>query len=178
MSEFRLLKVPTPDADLLARIGKLRVRAWTTLIPQAAAMGAWLDEFEDAAHHWVVFHGSELVAAARMSIHAALDLVPDPECFAGVFGEPPEAPIASFNRLVVDGPWRGFGLSRQLDEARLNFAMASGCRSVIGSTPAGEGRLRQVAGLGFVVVGEGNLDHRPPCCFGPRPMVYWKPLRS
>jgi len=171
VNSLRIEEVRSPDSDLLARIGQLRVRAWATEIEQAAAMGEWLDEFETRGCHWVVFRGEELVGAARLSIHQSLADVPDPECFVGVFPEPPPAPIASFNRLVVDPAARGTGLSRKLDELRLDFAEAQGCRCAIGSTPAGERRVRQMGELGFVVVGLGNPDLKPPCCYGPRPVV-------
>jgi GNAT superfamily N-acetyltransferase len=171
MNDLRIEEVRCPNPELLTRIGQLRVMAWATEIPQAAAMGEWLDEFEGCACHWVVFRGCELVAAARLSIHQSLADVPDPECFVGIFREPPPTPIASFNRLVVHPSARGFGLSRRLDEARLDFAEALGCRCAIGSTPSGYLRIRQMEEFGFVVVGLGNPDLRPPCCYGPRPVV-------
>jgi GNAT superfamily N-acetyltransferase len=170
------VEIAPRDRPLLDRIGRLRVRAWSTLIPEAAAMEIWLDGFEAAARHWVVYRGDELIAAARLSVHQGIEDVPDPECFVGVFREPIPTPIASFNRLVVDPSARELGISRRLDLVRLEAAEAMGCRCAIGSTPAGEKRIRQMVELGFVVVGLGNPDHHPPCCYGPRPVVLFRPL--
>jgi GNAT superfamily N-acetyltransferase len=170
MTGLRIEVVQRPGLDLLRQIGHLRVRAWATEIPEAAEMDEWLDRWENEGWHWLVYQGDELVAAARLSIHQALDEVPDRECFEGVFAEAPPAPLASLNRLVVAPSARGLGLSRRLDELRLDFAKAQGCRCAIGSTPM-EHRVKQLVELGFVVVGLGNRDHSPPCCYGPRPVV-------
>jgi GNAT superfamily N-acetyltransferase len=169
--DLRMIELPASDTETLVKIGELRVRAWSTLIPQAESMGTWLDEFEASSRHWVVYRGYELIAAARMSVHQHIEEVPDPECYVGVFGEPVPAPIASFNRLVVDPSARGLRISRRLDLVRLDAAEGMGCRCAIGSISSGEHRLRQMAELGFTVVGPGNPDPRPPCCYGPRSMM-------
>jgi len=159
------------DDRLLAEIGRLRVRAWSTETAAAEAMGSWLDEFDGAAAHWVVFDGGKLVAAARLSIHLDLAKVPDAESYEGVFREPPVGPIASLNRLVVDPSARGLGLSKRLDLVRLQAAEAYGCRSAILSTASGPHRVRQLIGWGFEAVGCGPRFQKPPLCYLPAPMV-------
>ena len=99
------------DETLLREIGRLRVAAWETETSRAAEMDIWLDEFDRSARHWVVFCEGMPVAAARLSVHASLAEVPDAESYADVFTQPPPAPIASLNRLVVHPSARGAGLS-------------------------------------------------------------------
>ena len=77
------------------------------------------------------------------------------ESFTGVFSEPPPAPIASFNRLVVDPPVRGVGLGERLDLLRLNAGerMGCGCALLVSHS---ERRVMHMVKLGFTVVGPGE----------------------
>lgn len=151
---LELVEIDPGDRALLEKIGRLRVAAWSTFMPgRSIRRACWLDEFELRARHWCLFHDGELVAAARMSVHRRLDEVPDACIYQGVFSTPPEAPLASFNRLVVRPEYRGRGLSRRLDEVRLKAAQTLGCRSVVLETHSGPIRLAQLQELGFHVVG-------------------------
>ncbi|MDB6151777.1 MAG: hypothetical protein JWL90_230 [Chthoniobacteraceae bacterium] len=157
--------------DLLQQIGRLRVEAWETETARAAEMISWVDRFDHAARHWVVFAGTLPVAAARLSIHQALADVPDAESYAGVFPQTPTPPIASFNRLVVHPSARGAGLSKKLDMIRLQAAEQAGCRSAILSTASGPARVRQLTRLGFELIGFGPRFQTPPLCYLPAPAV-------
>src|SRR5262245_56852563 len=138
MPDYTPVEINPHDRALLEKIGRLRVLAWSTVMPDAATRTAcWLDDFELAARHWCIFHDGEPVASARMSVHHRIEEVPDAVIYEGVFATPPVPPIASFNRLVVYPDHRGRGHSRKLDEARLKAACSHGCRSVIGETHAG-----------------------------------------
>jgi GNAT superfamily N-acetyltransferase len=159
------------DENLLGQIGRLRIEAWQTETANAADMETWVDEFDRAARHWVVFQNARPVAAARLSIHASLETVPDAESYAGVFAEPPPGPIASLNRLVVHPATRGCGLSKKLDLIRLEAAEKSGCRSAILSTASGPRRIAQLLGCGFVLIGYGPRFRKPPLCHLPPPAV-------
>ncbi len=159
------------DPVLLEQIGRLRVWAWATVIERATELESWVDAFDLEARHWVVYQGSDLVAAARMTIHQSLDDVPDAESYSGMFQEPPPAPIASLNRLVVHPSARRLGLSKALDVARLETAERLGCRSALLSTASGPNRVRQVQGWGFERVGYGPRFANPPLCHLPPPAV-------
>ena len=100
---YEPVEIDPHDRPLLEKIGRLRVLAWSTVIPDAAAKvgDCWLDEYELEARHWCIFHDGEPVAAARMSVHQRNEDVPDAEVYEGVFAEPLAAPIASINRLVT-----------------------------------------------------------------------------
>jgi GNAT superfamily N-acetyltransferase len=171
MSELRLCEVPVGHWSLIERIGELRVRAWRANTSFDPAMRTWLDAWDHSVRHWVVLRGDEPVGAARLSVHASLEEVPDPENYADVFGDPPPSPIASFNRLVVDPSARGLGLSKRLDEVRLSAAQAMGCRCAIGATPSGEARVRQLEALGFRVLGIGGPDKPGKPMSGVAPVV-------
>ena len=153
-NNYEPVEIDPHDRVLLEKIGRLRVLAWSTVMPDVAQKTeSWLDEFELVARHWCIFHDGEPVAAARMSVHHRIEETPDAEVYDGVFAEPPPAPIASFNRLVAHPSFRGRGFSRKLDEVRLKAAVAAGCQSAIGDTHAGEYRLNQLKSLGFRVIG-------------------------
>ena len=171
MTHLELREIAVTDWEMIQRIGELRVRAWRTVVPQAVEMTVWLDDFDRTARHWAFLRDGEPVAAARLSVHKAIEEVPDPESYTGVFRNPPPAPIASLNRLVVDPAVRGMGLSEKLDLIRLAAAEAMGCKCVVGATAAGERRVRQMLKWGFVVVGEGKRCLNPPLCYMPPPLV-------
>jgi polyketide synthase PksL len=148
------VEIDPHDRTLLERIGRLRVLAWSTVMPDATRRTAcWLDEFDPVARHWCIFHDSKPVAAARISVHQRLEEVPDALIYEGVFATPPASPVASFNRLVVHPEHRGGGLSRKLDDVRLKAAISLGCRSIIVVSNVGSSRLGQLRGLGFRTIG-------------------------
>ncbi|MEA3188060.1 MAG: hypothetical protein QOD99_1890 [Chthoniobacter sp.] len=159
------------DDPLLQKIGRLRVEAWQTKTSRAAEMETWIDEFDLTARHWVVFQNGLPVAAARLSVHEALEDIPDAESYLGVFRKNPPALIASLNRLVVAPCARGLGLSKRLDVARLRAAEQMGCRSAVLSTASGSGRVKQLVGWGFAVAGEGPRFKNPPLCHLGAPVV-------
>lgn len=140
------------DHALLQRIGRLRVLAWSALVPAVTKIECWLDEFEETARHWCVWREGEVVAAARMSMCSAIDAAPDAEIYGDRFGDL-GAPIAVFSRLVVHPLHRRSGLAHQLDLVRIDAARAAVARAAVALTPD-EGRLRQFHRLGFVSVGD------------------------
>ena len=151
---YEPIEVDPHDRIVLEKIGRLRVLAWSTVIPATARKtNCWLDEFELAARHWCIFHEGEPIAAARMTIHDRLEDVPDAEIYAGVFAVPLPTPIACFSRLVVHPDFRRRGLAQKLDDVRIAAARAAVARAAVALTPT-DPRLRQFLALGFEPVGE------------------------
>lgn len=176
---LRLIEFAPSDSAILEKVGRLRVVAWATELSSAPEVGSWLDAFDGVARHWAFLDGVEPVASARMTVHAALSDVPNPEDFLGLLAEPLPAPIASINRLVVHPDYRGLGLGSSLDDLRLRAAEESGCGCVIGSTPSGDRRVAQLVSRGFRLLGSTGaanasqlLRSMPPSvalvCFFPR----------
>jgi hypothetical protein len=118
-------------------------------------MDCWIDELDRTAYHWVIVREGRLVAASRMSVHDRLEDVPEAESYLGVFRPPPEAPIASINRLVVDPGAQRQGLARRLNLAKLAKADQLGCRTAVVGT-LNPRLVRQFVELGYAVVGAGN----------------------
>lgn len=145
------------DPHDLAAIFRLRVAAWRARVPHFPAMEAWSDGFDAIAEHWAVFDDGKPVAAARLTIHGALADVPSPEVFAPLVPAGLEGPIAVLTRLVVAPSHARRGLSRQLDEVRIDRAREAGCRHVVGSTYAGQPRIKALQALGFEPLGEAGL---------------------
>ena len=157
MNAYQPVEIDPRDRPLLEKIGRLRVRAWSTVMPDVASKtDCWLDDFELLARHWCIIHDGEPVAAARMSVHERIEDVPDAEVYEGVFPEPLPAPSASFNRFVTHPEFRGRGFAGSLDEIRVRTAGALGCLSAICETHSGAKRLEQLARIGFREVGMAN----------------------
>lgn len=156
MSEPLILR-EIHDADELEAVFRLRVRAWrarVTAFPDD--LERWTDAFDARGFHWGVWDGRRLAAAGRLTVHDRLEDVPSPEVFQPVFPEGLAGRIGVLTRLVVDPDYAGTGLSRRLDEVRLEAARAQGCRTVIGSTYVGQSRLEVLKAAGFAVAGEAG----------------------
>ncbi|WP_291069182.1 GNAT family N-acetyltransferase [Hyphomonas sp.] len=147
------VEISPDDERLLSAIGQLRVRAWRARQPAFPDMREWLDDFDLFARHWTLSDNGILVAAARMTVHAELSSVPNAEIFASVFPNGLPGPIASLNRLVVDPAFAGRGLSRALDEARIEAAGKMQCANIIVETFARTSRAAALELLGFEIAG-------------------------
>lgn len=151
MAELRLVEIRRDDISSLREIGALRARAWAERCPDIGRRGLWLDEFDAVGRHFAICSDRELIAAARVSFHATLTDVPDPEDFRDL--APPPSPIASLNRLVVDPSYRRQGLGIRLLSARLEAAEQACCRSAVTSIWPEENKVRRLERLGFVRCG-------------------------
>ena len=153
MFDVVVQEVTPPNAELLEQIGRLRVRAWATVVEEAAQMEVWLDEFDASARHWIVTVNGELAAAARMSVHNSIGEVPEAEIYLGLITDSLPKPIASINRLVVSPDHRRRGYARLLDCARIAAAEKSGYGCIVAETPSGAGRVRALLSHGFKFAG-------------------------
>lgn len=120
----------------LREIRQLRRRAWGAeglWPPGCDESGRFIDPVDELAMHWTVEQDGQLVAAARVSFHAGVSELPDederhPEL--AVLG----GPLASLNRLVVAPEYRSRGYGRQVSQACIDSARASGCSAIIAAS--------------------------------------------
>ncbi|GAB4024248.1 GNAT family N-acetyltransferase [Spirosoma koreense] len=156
---YCIAQVPFPER--IQEIGTLRIRAWrdepginTVFFDRRT----WIEAIDHTAHHWVVTKNNVVVAAARMSLHDSLEEVP----YAALLPDShrpryQRKRLASINRLVVDPRFRGRGLARLLDQARLDMAASKGVDVVLAQPQLA--RLSALTKLGFSYVCE--LPHTP-----------------
>src|SRR5947209_6921453 len=95
--ELELVEIPATDTAVLEKIGRLRVLAWSTELPEPPTDETWLDDYDRTATHWAFMFQGEPIASTRMTVHAVIEEVPAPEDFLGLVDEPLPAPIASSN---------------------------------------------------------------------------------
>ena len=157
--EKNLRELNVKDASLLHAIGKLRVAAWSRNITVGNVPGdEWIDEFDSDARHFGIYDGEQLIAAARFSVHVAIEDVPESDVYRGVFQSPLKAPVASLNRLVTHPDYRGLGCTFYLDRVRLQKAKEMGCTCAI--LHVGDERIEHLERLGFLYCGRGK-DYPP-----------------
>ncbi len=135
----------------MREVFRLRASVWRTLAGDSQLYGdEWTDEFDALAMHWVAYVDGSLIAAARMSVHAELEEIPDFHIF-GQLRLFVERPIASIGRLVVHPEFRGLGISREMDTLRLRAAREMKCQrmTAIASKLSGINRLHALEKLGF-----------------------------
>ena len=145
----------------MEEIGALRIRAWRNesgVDAQFFAQRTWVDALDQTAHHWILTRNDVVVASARMSFHDSLDGVPYssllPDAYRSRYAH---KTIASINRLVVDPQFRGHGLAKRLDQARLSMARREGIDVVLAQPQLT--RLDALTNLGFSYICE--LAHTP-----------------
>ena len=141
------------DRHILDSVFALRVTAWRAKVEVPPEIIQWSDDFDATARHWAVLLEGKVVAAARLSVHAEITDVPDAEGYHGVVDLLPPL-IGSLNRCVVHPDFRGLGLSEVLDQARINAARKSVCRSLVVCADD-DLRAAKLAAEGFEFRGEG-----------------------
>ena len=77
------------------------------------------DAFDAHAIHWFVRGDVDILAAARLTIHSDLTVLPDPHLFLGLDPAVMSFPAGYISRLVVDPQARHRGFAHTLDVARM-----------------------------------------------------------
>jgi GNAT superfamily N-acetyltransferase len=150
------------DTATLGAIYRLRAAVWreTGDIAQAAFRdGAWCDEHDGAATHWVIRDGTGLVAAARLTVHDRLADVPEAEEYVAA-GVQVEGRIAAPARVVVAAAARRAGLAGKLLDAQDDAARAAGCAFAV--RQASPAMVRLLARRGWRDAGPARRDDRFP----------------
>ena len=141
------------DPKTLAQIYALRVTAWRGKVEVSDDTTQWIDDVDPVSKHWAILCGDRVVGAARLSLHQLITDVPDPEGYHGVIDSLP-APIGSMNRCVVHPDFRGRGLSKLLDQDRIDVARKLGCKSLV-VCATDKKRAAALIAEGFEFRGEG-----------------------
>lgn len=143
------------DLAIIGSIQELRADVWRAKGLSSCNFpdGRILDNHDVFATHWAVFDDKSVIAAARLSIHVAIEESPYPHYFArpSWIHEKIVFPLASMDRLVVAKDARGQGLARELDSVRISYAKNAGCKTIVLVVHelSGQGRLDALRDLGF-----------------------------
>ncbi|OJV14539.1 MAG: hypothetical protein BGO21_17620 [Dyadobacter sp. 50-39] len=161
-SAFVLTRLDHPER--LDEMGALRIAAWKDeqgISKEFFSRTAWLDGDDLIAHHWIITHEDEIVAAARMTFHKEYSSVPHSDLYdEALLAKYGGGPFASLNRLVVAPGFRGNGFSTILDEARIQYAGEHGIRMIIAQPVAS--RIKPLEDLGFVYLGKIRSLYQMP----------------
>ena len=147
---------PIITEEDIEKSGHLRVVAWNNILPNKMDIDSWLDEFEAAAKHWGIFHNNDLVASARLTIHNSLPDLPDIDTWRALINILPQQRFGLISRLVIHPSYQGLGLSKVLDEIRIEAAEQADCRFIVVATADHQRRLTQLNRIGFFQIGEGG----------------------
>lgn len=149
-----LQEVKSNREVLLASIYELRVVAWRDEIYIPDHITKWCDEVDLTARHWVILRETDVLAAARLSVHFTLSDIVD-WCYFDGLCDDLKYPTASLNRCVVHPMYRRYGLATKLDFVRIRTARDIGCRSIVAST-TNINRAEMLKTYGFDLRGEGK----------------------
>lgn len=154
----------TVDGEDLEAIYRLRVEVWLPIldaVPDEFASNHWCDDHDNHANHWIIRRKGEIVAAARLCIHENVRDLPSGFLYQG--SPIASGLLASFNRLVVRSDVRREGLSKKLDQVRLDFAREAGCHAAFAYSLAASEEQRLLAFMrqGFRPIGEINSLRLP-----------------
>lgn len=159
---LELIEVEYPER--IIEIGKFRIHGWKNeygISSTFFSQDLWLEDLDQRSYHWIITKGDLIVAAARLSLHSALEEVP----YARLLK--PEhrlrfenKRIASINRLVVDPEFRRAGLSGLLDRVRIERAIAQKADVIIAFPQ--QVRLAPLIKKGFTLIEQlENIPEMP-----------------
>lgn len=160
--EYELKEIVYPD--YIHEIGRLRVEAWKEtpgVNPELFSGEEWLDEKDPVSFHWGMFDNGKLIAASRLSIVDEIEKLPwlDSMMKFNPF-EVLRTPVASLNRQVIKKEYRGKGLTRYIDEIRIEKARIEGAKCVIGEPV--KIRINSLKKLGFEYLGQFDPTYELP----------------
>lgn len=118
----------------IEEIGRLRYLAWKDvdgINKDFFAEGSWIDKFDKESHLWVIRYHKEIVASARLSLHSSIREIPWHEAIPPTALKLIRTPVASMNRLCVRPDFRGRGLTRPLDEIRIQTARLLNAKTIL-----------------------------------------------
>lgn len=114
--------------------------------------GRWIDSHDESAVHFAATADGNVIAAARLSLHAKLQDGPFGGHFQNKFRAAP-GPYAVFSRLVVTPPFRNRGVAATLDNMRMTRARTAGATHAFAAT-SNPSRFASLARLGFKKISE------------------------
>lgn len=140
---------PSPSADVLQEIGRLRVEVWRTeLLPGFFPDGVWLEPHDSTGLHWFARDAGRIVAAARLNITQRVEDAVDGKAWCAA-GRSIPGPVANLSRLVVLPSFERRGLGLRLILARLEKARELGAATCI--VCASGKPLERLLQLGFTL---------------------------
>lgn len=161
--------VEVTERAVLDRIFRLRVDAWREHVAVPDGMVEWRDHHDEVGRHFAILCGDEPVAAARLTVHSSIEDLPEADAYRGILASNP-VPVAAFSRCVVHPEYRGRGLARQLDLARLEAARVADVKRAVVHVHAQE-RIPRLCNLGFAYGGEGARESAGTFVEGLRSLV-------
>jgi ribosomal protein S18 acetylase RimI-like enzyme len=171
---------PASEPALFDAVLGLRLRCWAAQTPVELTPDDVVDPYDGLARHWIAVADDQVIGAARLTIHDAVEGVPEAVCLGGGFAQQPPTPLGFLSRLVVAPPCRRAGVGRGLDQVRIRAAQEAGCRSllVLVFDASGEARVAQLVSQGFEVRGRGRKDTHPKFSMFPAPLVLVRVIPS
>lgn len=155
----------TQDPNIIPELGCARVEAWLQagaqfgqgFLPQH---NSWIDDldFLPETHHWVALIEGRVVGAARLSRHESIENIPNKPHFRH-FEDQLSFPTWAISRLFVQKDFRGLGIGRALDEARLKFAASFKENMGVLAYACGEHRQRSLSRYGFSTLEVKDVDN-------------------
>ena len=119
------------ERSIFEAIVSLRLRCWSAQTPVQLTPEDVIDDYEAMARHWIAVRDDQVIGAARLTIHEAVEEMPEAVCLGGIFAHHPPAPIGFLSRLVVAPECRRGGIGRALDQVRVQAAEEAGCWSLL-----------------------------------------------
>ena len=118
------------DVALLNQIEVFRIQVWAEIVGAETAIHRFsLEPSDFTSWHFVHLYEGKIIACARLTLAASILEAPD-ACSFGPYHCDMQFPLATLNRLVVDGNFRSKGLAAAINVERIRFAKELGVREL------------------------------------------------
>lgn len=161
MSEFKLQSVSNPGT--IDDIFRFRARVWTGIDGVAAdafPSGKWHDKHDETAQHWIVTNSAnQIIGSARLTVHARIEDVVEPEQYQR-YGVECDGLVAAPDRVVVCPSARRQGIARRLLDAQHEASLHAGAACAL--RQASPAMCRLVSNRDWRLLGPATIDPRFP----------------
>jgi predicted GNAT family N-acyltransferase len=111
----------------------------------------WFDSIENSGLHWVIENeNSKIIASARLNILTNINEIEYHSIFEK-YKLPTNKPFGFLSRLVIHPNFRGVGLAKELDEARLLYLKSNKIEYALAT--AQDARAKSLIKYGFKLLG-------------------------
>jgi len=166
------------DKSRLQEIYDLRVAAYEDsqykeIVNHKLFPSGWTDEVDDHSYHWILTNdNNKICAAARLTYFDSIEQLKNFGLDLTKFNINCSKPFGFFSRLVIDNFFRGKGISKMFDNARLLKLKEDNIETAL--VEVRQERIKTLHNFNFKIIGEIEFQSKPNAQSEILTLMFWK----